>query len=341
MVCVDSGRRQSTVIMPRGSSDKLGMLFYKDYPVEFLQVDQETPCTVYFRQGDNLIMLVPKHALFGVQHIDFLRERGIDTIYVHTRERKAMEHYMARHLDKILVDQSVPPRVKAEIFYSTSGYAMEQVLEDPRAETIGDMKKTIKGMLNHIISNRVVLSDLFTITTHDYLTYHHCLNVGIFATALAYKFYGDKDPDNNLERLSYGFFLHDIGKSKVPKAILTKPDRLNAEEWQIMKQHPQWGYNILMQTGHLTDEAAYIALEHHEQINGSGYPNGVKGDRIHPCARICAIVDMFDALTTDRPYKPALKPFDALRYMQQHLIYGFDPSYLETFVLLLAPKQAA
>ena len=314
------------------------MLFYKDYPVEFLQVDQETPCTVYFRQGDNLIMLVPKHALFGVQHIDFLRERGIDTIYVHTRERKAMEHYMARHLDKILGDQSVPPKIKAEIFYSTSSYAMEQVLEDPRAETIGDMKKTIRGMLNHIVSNKVVLSDLFTITAHDYYTYHHCLNVGIFATALAYKFYGDKDPDNDIERLSYGFFLHDIGKSKVPKEILTKPDKLSAEEWQIMKQHPQWGYNILMQTGHLTDEAAYIALEHHEQINGSGYPNGIKGTMIHPCARICAIVDMFDALTTDRPYKPALKPFDALRYMRQHLIYGFDPSYLETFILLLSPK---
>jgi HD-GYP domain-containing protein (c-di-GMP phosphodiesterase class II) len=317
------------------------MMFYKDYPIELLQVGCETLCTIYMLQGDNLIMLVPKQTQFSNQHLEFLRERGIDRIYVHTRESKGMEQYTAQHLDKILSDQNVPSKVKADIFYSTSSYTMEQVLEDPRTETISDMKKNIKGMLSHIISNKVVLSDLFTITAHDYYTYHHSLNVGIFATALAFKFYGDKDPDNDIERLSYGFFLHDIGKSKVPKEILTKPGKLTNEEWQIMKRHPQWGYNILMQTGHLTDEAAYIALEHHEQINGSGYPNGIKGSEIHPCARICAIIDIFDALTTERPYKPALKSFDALRYMQQHLIYGFDPSYLETFVHLLAPKQAA
>lgn len=314
------------------------MFFYKKFPREVIQLDEPTACTIHVLKDDKLVPLVLKGKPYTRHHLAFLKHHQIQHIFIHTRDTRRMDRYTARHLDKILSDESLPSQVKAKVFYASSSYTMEKVLDDPRTETISEMKTVIKGMLNHIIHNRTVLSDLFTITAHDYYTYHHSLNVGIFATALAYKYYGDADPQNDIEKLSYGFFLHDIGKSQVPKEILNKPDKLTEEEWTVMRQHPQWGYNILMRTGHLTDEAAYIALEHHEQHNGSGYPNRIKGHEIHPCARICAIVDTFDALTTDRPYKPALRPYDALRYMQQHLIHGFDPYYLETFVLLLAPK---
>jgi HD-GYP domain-containing protein (c-di-GMP phosphodiesterase class II) len=79
-------------------------------------------------------------------------------------------------------------------------------------------------------------------------------------------------------------FLHDIGKSKVPLNILRKRGKLSEDEWVIMKKHPGWGYAILMETGHLTDEAAYISMQHHERPDGSGYPFGTK--EIHPCAQI-------------------------------------------------------
>lgn len=316
------------------------MVFFKKFPVEVVQLDEPTACTIYAMKDDKLVPLVPSGKPYTRHHWEFLQHNATSHIYIHTRDIRKMDRYTAQHLDKILSDPNLPGEVKAKVFYSSSSYTMEKVLDDPRTETISEMKAVIKGMLDHVITNPTLLFDLFTITAHDYYTYHHSLNVGIFATALAYSYYGDADPHNDIERLSYGFFLHDIGKALVPKEILNKPDKLTEEEWNIMKKHPQWGYNILMRTGHLTDEAAYIALEHHEQVNGSGYPNGIKGNEIHPCARICAIIDTFDALTTERPYKPAISPFDALRHMQQLLIHGFDPYYLETFILLLAPKQA-
>ncbi len=153
-------------------------------------------------------------------------------------------------------------------------------------------------MLNNIMKGKSILGTSSP-SQHDYYTYTHSVNVGVFYTALAVRYYsrnGNK-LDLSMEKLSYGYFLHDIGKSRIPPRCPQQTGPLK-EEWVVMKMHPEWGYSILMETGHLTDEAAYIALQHHEQIDGSGYPFGKKGSSIHPCARICAGTNTFDALTS-------------------------------------------
>ncbi len=193
-------------------------------------------------------------------------------------------------------------------------------------------------MLKNIMKNQLLMSDLFSITDYDFTTYTHSVNVGIFATSLAIQYYNSESTIEmkHLEHLSYGYFLHDIGKSKVPITILRKRGKLSEDEWVIMKKHPEWGYNILMETGHLTDEAAYISMQHHERPDGSGYPSGTK--EIHPCARICTIADIFDALTSIRPYKTAMKPFDALKLIKKEALTAFDRSLLNTLVKLLGPQ---
>jgi HD-GYP domain-containing protein (c-di-GMP phosphodiesterase class II) len=140
-----------------------------------------------------------------------------------------------------------------------------------------------------------------------------------------------------LERLSYGYFLHDIGKSRVPLQILRKKGSLSQDDWATMKKHPEWGYTILMETGTLTDEAAYISMQHHERPDGSGYPFGMKD--IHPCARICTMADIFDALTSARPYKPPMRPFDALEIIKKEAFTEFDHNLLNTFIRMLGPHQ--
>ncbi|MCD6569630.1 MAG: HD domain-containing protein [Deltaproteobacteria bacterium] len=130
-----------------------------------------------------------------------------------------------------------------------------------------------------------------------------------------------------------------MGKSKIPNEILNKSGPLTKEEWDIMKKHPQWGYEILMETGDMTEEAAHIVLEHHERANGSGYPSGKKGDEIHIYARICAIADAYDALTAERSYKSAKRPFDALKLMQEEMAQEFDPEFFAAFVMLFAPPN--
>jgi putative two-component system response regulator len=126
--------------------------------------------------------------------------------------------------------------------------------------------------------------------------------------------------------------MHDTGKIGTPDAILKKPGKLNAKEWEIMKQHTQIGYDILSKSkSPLFQMAAEIALHHHEKWNGHGYPHGLSGEDIPESARIVAIADVFDALTMKRPYKdawPVAKAFDELKAGRG---LHFDPRLLDCF----------
>ncbi|CAM2005302.1 response regulator [Acanthopleuribacter pedis] len=126
--------------------------------------------------------------------------------------------------------------------------------------------------------------------------------------------------------------MHDIGKIGIPDRILLKPGKLDAEEWRIMKQHPEFGAEII--GDHPSDiikTSREIALGHHEKWDGSGYPRGLKGEAIPLSARIIAVADVFDALTTARPYKKAWSVEETLNYMNQGSGRHFDPKLLAVF----------
>lgn len=140
--------------------------------------------------------------------------------------------------------------------------------------------------------------------------------------------------EKQLEDLRYGVLLHDIGKMAVPDAILNKPGPLNDEEWEIMRQHPQYAYNLLSEISFLKG-AMDVIYCHHERWNGSGYPRGLKGEQIPLYARIFAVVDVWDALTNDRPYRQAWSIEKALAYLQEQAGILFDPQVVEAFTALI------
>ncbi len=140
--------------------------------------------------------------------------------------------------------------------------------------------------------------------------------------------------EKQLEDLRYGVLLHDIGKMAVPDAILNKPGPLNDEEWAIMRQHPQFAYDLLSKIPFLKG-AMDVIYCHHERWDGSGYPRGLKGEQIPLFARIFAIVDVWDALTHDRPYRQAWSMEKALAYLQEQAGIQFDPQVVENFVALI------
>ena len=121
--------------------------------------------------------------------------------------------------------------------------------------------------------------------------------------------------------------LHDIGKSKIPNEILNKAARLTDEEFAIMKQHSVYGYRILQPKEDLSTEIKLGVLQHHEKINGKGYPMGVTGDKIDLFARLISISDIYDALVTERPYKKPFSPRDAVEMIMSMIVarkYGLD-----------------
>lgn len=124
--------------------------------------------------------------------------------------------------------------------------------------------------------------------------------------------------------------LHDIGKLGVPDSILLKPDKLSDDEWVIMRKHPTFAYEWLNPIGYLRPCLA-IPYSHHEKWDGTGYPQGLKGEQIPFAARIFAVVDVWDALTSDRPYRQAWSQKKTLEYIQQQAGTHFDPKVLELF----------
>ncbi|HAD06095.1 MAG TPA: hypothetical protein DCE76_02940 [Anaerolineaceae bacterium] len=143
-----------------------------------------------------------------------------------------------------------------------------------------------------------------------------------------------------LTHIRRGAILHDIGKMAIPDSILKKNSGLTEEEWQVMKMHPVYSYNLLSQIEFLRP-AMDIPYAHHERWDGSGYPRGLKGEEIPLAARIFAVVDVWDALTDDRMYRPAWKPEEALAYIRSLSGKQFDPQVVEAFCALLEKRVQA
>lgn len=139
---------------------------------------------------------------------------------------------------------------------------------------------------------------------------------------------------DELVNIRHGALLHDMGKLGIPDSILQKPAKLTDEEWVKMRTHPQLAYNMLYPVEYLRP-ALDIPFCHHEKWDGSGYPRGLKGDQIPLSARIFAIVDVWDAVTSDRPYRPAWSREQALNYIREQSGTHFDPQIVEQFFKLI------
>ena len=168
----------------------------------------------------------------------------------------------------------------------------------------------------------------YALDLRDKETEGHTQRVTELTTKLGKKF-GLSERD--LTYVRWGALLHDIGKMGVPDSILQKPGKLTDEEWAIMKMHPVYARNMLERINYLKS-AIDIPYCHHEKWNGSGYPQGLKGEQIPLPACIFAVVDVWDALTSDRPYRPAWKKRDALNYIKSAAGTHFDPQVVKVFL---------
>lgn len=140
--------------------------------------------------------------------------------------------------------------------------------------------------------------------------------------------------DEELVHMRHGALLHDMGKIGIPDAVLHKSDQLTDEEWAIMQTHPQLAYDMLNSIEYLRD-ALEIPYFHHEKWDGSGYPQGLQGEQIPMAARIFAVADVWDALTSNRPYRPAWSREEALNYIQSQSGKHFDPQVVELFLKVM------
>ena len=131
--------------------------------------------------------------------------------------------------------------------------------------------------------------------------------------------------------------LHDVGKTRISTDILNKKGKLTKEEYAKIKEHPEIGVEILKETGNGFTDEYIITLQHHENADGSGYPYGLKNNEVQLCSKIAHVIDVYDALTTNRPYANAVRPFSALAEMKENMSNCFDKEVFTDFIRFLGP----
>lgn len=199
------------------------------------------------------------------------------------------------------------------------------------------IKMTAEAFEPDYFETQVLQAEAHEIEKLDGYTYMHCNRIKDYSVEI-WRHLGLGN--EKLPILRWGAYFHDIGKREIPLHILNKPGKLSAEEWALMKTHAEKGAEI-MRTHEvaLLNDAAYIVEQHHERYDGKGYPKGLKGDEISLGASIVAVVDAFDAMTTDRVYKAALSVEEAI----QELIGGkgsqFNPEIVDAFLEVLAIRH--
>lgn len=221
---------------------------------------------------------------------------------------------------------------RARKIYNHTRQFISKTYEDIRANHKVNVK-TAKVLVKEMADNITISSNIMQWLTylkerHEY-TLTHSINVCILALTFGRHM---KLERHDLELLGLGALLHDIGKIKVPSEILDKPGRLTAEEFEIMKSHPVEGYKILEIDEQMPPESLEIVLHHHERINGEGYPDRMEGDHISLITKMASIVDVYDAITSDRCYHDAISPHKALQDIYSWTKNDFDKQLVEQFM---------
>jgi putative nucleotidyltransferase with HDIG domain len=275
---------------------------------------------------------------FNATHRNRLIDNNVHTVYIRAQESGRYHQYLEQHLPSVIASPDVAPKRKADILYTVSSNVVRDCLSDPRSDAIVPRTKRIaESTIEFVLRSDRSVSQLGALMATDYYTYTHSINVSVFAVALAHKAGVSRQ---DMADFATGALLHDIGKSEVPKALLTKAGRLSDEEFRQIQEHVVIGERLLNAHRSLSAMAMIPVKQHHEKLDGSGYPRGLEKDRVHLFGRISAIADCFDAMTTNRSYQRAMKPYDALLLMRTKLHGKFDQELLESFIRLLKAPDA-
>ncbi|WP_054797854.1 HD-GYP domain-containing protein [Paenibacillus sp. tmac-D7] len=252
-----------------------------------------------------------------------LESHGIDYVYIDDPRTHDL-------VIRDVISDETRVRAIAEIRESFRRIGENQV----KRKGVGHLQlgKTFRSLLDLILQdlscNKDAMIMLTNISVMDEYLYQHSLNVCIYSTMLGM---ADGYGQEELTTLGLGALLHDIGKTQIPSELLRKKEPLTDEEFSHIKRHTNFGFQFLKDEPNIPLLAAHCAFQHHERLNGSGYPRGLKGDEIHEYARWIGLVDSYDAMTTHRVYRKAMLPHQAMEILFTGTGSLFDKPKIELF----------
>ncbi len=239
--------------------------------------------------------------------------------------------------DELFGGQTDPKEAGKKLFFETIGVIKGVVTGVKKNQFINarKLKRMVQGAVNLMVKDESILLGLTTIKNYDEYTFNHCVNVAIYSLAIGRRLGFSK---KTLTELGMTGLLHDMGKAKIPKEILNKPDKLDDDEWRLMKEHPMAGVEMMLkikQLGEMSPKMAIAVFEHHLNCDLTGYPKVIRKRDLTVFGRIIKIADCYDAMTTPRAYrKKTYRPEQTLAIMVRDK-NGFDPVLLKVFISII------
>jgi HD-GYP domain-containing protein (c-di-GMP phosphodiesterase class II) len=214
---------------------------------------------------------------------------------------------------------------------------LESLATGDGARSLSDGKEIVAGVMKGLRQDAFLIHRLMRLQAHDDYTVTHSLNVCAIVTAQAASL---GIPEERLQEIGLSAILHDVGKEMVPSAIIQKPGRIDAAEFERMAEHPVLGANLLRKLDCGSDLPMIVCFEHHIKYNRSGYPRTAAPEPLHPVSAMTQIADVYDALRTNRPYRKGMDMKTALSIMDQGRGTEFDPGLYDNFLKALLSGQA-
>jgi HD-GYP domain-containing protein (c-di-GMP phosphodiesterase class II) len=296
------------------------------------------------RKGDQseeaFTLYCAEHVEFTDGHRQRLADHGVKFIYIPIAQQDRFRQQTEACLLKIADDPSVAVSVKSEIVYETSVELVNELLSEPDlASKSPRLEKVSRAVTTLVLNDPTSFSHLFAASHHDFYTATHMVNVATWMVPLAYAM-GIHDV-SELNTICQAGILHDIGKVYISPEVLNKRGRLSESDWAAIKSHPQLGCTHLEKYDHIPPLVHTVTRQHHERLDGSGYPDKLKGDQIHLLSKICAVVDSFDAMTAFRPFKErTLTVAQALDIIISEAPQKYDQKVVDAWIGLLRSAAA-
>jgi putative nucleotidyltransferase with HDIG domain len=267
-------------------------------------------------------------------YIDTALGRDLDDAPTATEVRQALDDEIQRAAEEAMTPP--PASVREELsrarrIHSEANLIMRNVMRDARLGKqvhVEQMAPVVDKMADSILRNSGAILSLARIKNKDEYTFQH--SVGVAALLIAFSRGLGLDEDT-IRQAGLGGMVHDVGKMQTPDSILNKPGKLTDEEFSVMRHHVVASREILEITPNIPRTALEVAAQHHERYDGSGYPNRLKGDEISRIGQMAAIIDVYDAITSDRVYHKGMAPTEALRKLFEWSKFHFNPELVHAF----------
>lgn len=259
---------------------------------------------IYDANGNTLIC--SSGSVLSEDLILLIREYGFDGVYVN---------------DELSKDIQIEPIISVNL--------RREGLTTVRDRDVEGCKKVAKQIVAQVMNTKSISLDLKDLRSFDGYTYAHSVSVAVLSCIIGF---GLEMSEEALEQLAVAGLLHDLGKQLIPPEILNKPERLTNEEYEIMKTHAALSYKIIKDRSDISEEVKTAVLHHHENVDGSGYPEGIDGEHMTIYTKILHVADVYDALVSKRPYKNPYSPYEACEYMMGGGGIMFDAKVVESLV---------